>query len=444
MSVATMRTSEGDITIELFDDDVPNTVENFTKLAADGFYDGLTFHRIIPDFMIQGGMPGGHRHGRSRLQLRRRVQRPQGRAGALAMANACGPNTNGSQFYRHRRRAPLARRQAHRLRPGHRGFRHRRAPRGRRDRLARRTDRAGGDLDGVTVVCTTPGSALRAYQNAPSTCSNVPCRQGGRTRQAGLTQRQAASSSRRGTWRASSSRPPTRAVNGTNPGAGTPGREPGDRRGHRDGAGSHRRRGARDGRKGPPGAARLGRAGLRGPRADPQARAEVDHGEQGPRHRHDRVGDRQDLRGRAARRDLLRRRRVRLLGQERAEVPRRREGQLVEPVREGQEAHRPLAPARRRRRHRPVELPADELVRRLHPGARRRQRRDPQAERDHPAHLAADGRVPGGVRAAGGRLPGRHRPRRDRRGADRRGGHGHVHRARLAPARRSPSRRPSG
>ena len=70
------------------------------------------------------------------------------------------------------------------------------------------------------------------------------------------------------------------------------------------------------------------------------------------------------------------------------------------------------APARRRRRDRPVELPADELVRRLHPGARRRQRRDPQAERDHAADVAADGRVPARVRPARGRLPGRHRPRR--------------------------------
>ena len=59
MSLATMKTSEGDITIELFDDDAPKTVDNFRKLAGDGFYDGLIFHRVIPDFMIQGGCPQG-------------------------------------------------------------------------------------------------------------------------------------------------------------------------------------------------------------------------------------------------------------------------------------------------------------------------------------------------------------------------------------------------
>ena len=59
MSVATMTTTEGDITIELFDADAPKTVENFTKLAREGFYDGLGFHRIITDFMIQGGCPRG-------------------------------------------------------------------------------------------------------------------------------------------------------------------------------------------------------------------------------------------------------------------------------------------------------------------------------------------------------------------------------------------------
>ncbi|MDP4921409.1 MAG: peptidylprolyl isomerase, partial [Solirubrobacteraceae bacterium] len=59
MSAATMTTSEGDITIELFEDEAPKTVENFRKLAQDGFYDGLTFHRVIPDFMIQGGCPEG-------------------------------------------------------------------------------------------------------------------------------------------------------------------------------------------------------------------------------------------------------------------------------------------------------------------------------------------------------------------------------------------------
>ena len=98
MSVATMKTSEGDITIELFDDDAPKTVENFTKLAADGFYDGLTFHRIIPDFMIQGGCPRGDGTGDPGYKFDDEFNDHKVVRAALAMANA-GPNTNGSQFF---------------------------------------------------------------------------------------------------------------------------------------------------------------------------------------------------------------------------------------------------------------------------------------------------------------------------------------------------------
>ena len=98
MSVATMKTSEGDITIELFDEDAPKTVENFTKLAADGFYDGLTFHRIIPDFMIQGGCPRGDGTGDPGYKFDDEFNDHTVVRGALAMANA-GPNTNGSQFF---------------------------------------------------------------------------------------------------------------------------------------------------------------------------------------------------------------------------------------------------------------------------------------------------------------------------------------------------------
>ena len=79
MSEATLHTNAGPIEVELFDDDAPKTVENFRKLAGDGFYDGLTFHRVIPDFMIQGGCPEGTGHRRPRLQVRGRVQRAQGR-----------------------------------------------------------------------------------------------------------------------------------------------------------------------------------------------------------------------------------------------------------------------------------------------------------------------------------------------------------------------------
>jgi peptidyl-prolyl cis-trans isomerase B (cyclophilin B) len=98
MSVATMKTSEGDITIELFDEDAPNTVQNFTKLAADGFYDGLNFHRIIPDFMIQGGCPRGDGTGDPGYKFDDEFNDHKVVRGALAMANA-GPNTNGSQFF---------------------------------------------------------------------------------------------------------------------------------------------------------------------------------------------------------------------------------------------------------------------------------------------------------------------------------------------------------
>ena len=98
MSAATMTTSEGDITIELFEDDAPKTVENFRKLAQDGFYDGLTFHRVIPDFMIQGGCPEGTGTGGPGYQFEDEFNDHSVVRGALAMANA-GPNTNGSQFF---------------------------------------------------------------------------------------------------------------------------------------------------------------------------------------------------------------------------------------------------------------------------------------------------------------------------------------------------------
>jgi peptidyl-prolyl cis-trans isomerase B (cyclophilin B) len=100
VSEATFHTNHGPIRIELLDEQAPDTVANFTKLAGDGYYDGLVFHRVIPDFMIQGGCPRGDGTGgpgysfddeASALEL------PIVR-GALAMANA-GPNTNGSQFF---------------------------------------------------------------------------------------------------------------------------------------------------------------------------------------------------------------------------------------------------------------------------------------------------------------------------------------------------------
>jgi cyclophilin family peptidyl-prolyl cis-trans isomerase len=98
MSNATMETNHGAIELELFDDDAPKTVENFKKLAGDGFYDGVIFHRVIPDFMIQGGDPTGTGSGGPGYQFEDEFNDHKMERGALAMANA-GPNTNGSQFF---------------------------------------------------------------------------------------------------------------------------------------------------------------------------------------------------------------------------------------------------------------------------------------------------------------------------------------------------------
>jgi cyclophilin family peptidyl-prolyl cis-trans isomerase len=98
MSTATMYTSHGAIVLELFDDDAPKTVENFRKLASDGFYDGVIFHRVIPDFMIQGGDPQGTGTGGPGYTFEDEINQHKIVRGTLAMANA-GPNTNGSQFF---------------------------------------------------------------------------------------------------------------------------------------------------------------------------------------------------------------------------------------------------------------------------------------------------------------------------------------------------------
>ena len=98
MSTATLHTNHGAIELELHDDDSPKTVENFRKLAADGFYDGVIFHRVIPDFMIQGGDPTGTGSGGPGYTFEDEFNDHPVARGALAMANA-GPNTNGSQFF---------------------------------------------------------------------------------------------------------------------------------------------------------------------------------------------------------------------------------------------------------------------------------------------------------------------------------------------------------
>jgi cyclophilin family peptidyl-prolyl cis-trans isomerase len=98
MSTATMRTNQGDIVLELFDDAAPKTVDNFKQLAGQGFYDGVIFHRVIPDFMIQGGDPTGTGTGGPGYSFEDEINPNKIVRGALAMANA-GPNTNGSQFF---------------------------------------------------------------------------------------------------------------------------------------------------------------------------------------------------------------------------------------------------------------------------------------------------------------------------------------------------------
>jgi peptidyl-prolyl cis-trans isomerase B (cyclophilin B) len=98
MSTAKMHTTAGTIELELFNEDAPKTVENFRKLASDGFYDGIIFHRVIRDFMIQGGCPQGTGTGGPGYTFEDEINQHKVVRGALAMANA-GPNTNGSQFF---------------------------------------------------------------------------------------------------------------------------------------------------------------------------------------------------------------------------------------------------------------------------------------------------------------------------------------------------------
>jgi peptidyl-prolyl cis-trans isomerase B (cyclophilin B) len=97
-STAVMHTNHGDITLELFDEDAPKTVGNFKKLAGEDFYNGVIFHRVIKDFMIQGGDPTGTGSGGPGYTFEDEFNDNKVVRGALAMANA-GPNTNGSQFF---------------------------------------------------------------------------------------------------------------------------------------------------------------------------------------------------------------------------------------------------------------------------------------------------------------------------------------------------------
>src|ERR1700734_2127197 len=100
MTTAKPHTNHGTIAIEFFDEDAPKTVENFRKLSADSYYDGLTFHRVIPDFMIQGGCPLGTGTGHPGFKFEDEFHSSlrHDKPGKLSMANS-GPNSNGSQFF---------------------------------------------------------------------------------------------------------------------------------------------------------------------------------------------------------------------------------------------------------------------------------------------------------------------------------------------------------
>jgi len=98
MTRAIMETNKGTINIDLFEKDAPKTVENFVKLSKDGFYDGLSFHRVIPNFMVQGGCPLGTGTGGPGYKIKDELNDNKHEAGSLSMAHA-GPNTGGSQFF---------------------------------------------------------------------------------------------------------------------------------------------------------------------------------------------------------------------------------------------------------------------------------------------------------------------------------------------------------
>jgi peptidyl-prolyl cis-trans isomerase B (cyclophilin B) len=98
MTRAIMETSKGTINLDLFDQDAPKTVENFVKLSKDGFYDGLSFHRVIPNFMIQGGCPQGTGTGGPGYKIKCEINDNKHQAGSLSMAHA-GKDTGGSQFF---------------------------------------------------------------------------------------------------------------------------------------------------------------------------------------------------------------------------------------------------------------------------------------------------------------------------------------------------------
>ena len=144
--------------LELFDEDAPKTVENFTKLARDGFYDGLVFHRVIPDFMIQAGCPRGDGTGGPGYSFEDEFNDHPVARGYLAMANSGPEHERVAVLHRHRRRGTLARRQAHGLRTADLRPGRRRPDLDRRSRRTRPAARAGRHRVGHRLVGTCPVS----------------------------------------------------------------------------------------------------------------------------------------------------------------------------------------------------------------------------------------------------------------------------------------------
>ena len=165
MSKATMHTNHGPIEIELFDEDAPKTVENFLKLSRDGYYDGLIFHRVIRDFMIQGGCPQGTGTGGPGYEFEDEFNDHKIVRGALAMANRGPEHQRQPVLHRHHRGRTLARRQAHRVRPG--GLRD-----GGRRRDRGRSRPAPGDRPVEDAVIERDGGRVRVellwWEGCPS------------------------------------------------------------------------------------------------------------------------------------------------------------------------------------------------------------------------------------------------------------------------------------
>ena len=434
-----MNTSEGEIVFELFDADAPKTVENFKKLARDGFYDGLIFHRVIADFMIQGGCPQGTGTGGPGYTFEDEINDHAIVRGTLAMANA-GPNTNGSQFFVVTARLDaVARRQAHRVRPGHGRRGRRAADRHDADRSAGSTGHADRDpLDHHLRLSSAPGRpAERGALPAANVDVGVIFAEQLVPEPLGSAHEPAGAGSRR--RRARGRRP-------RSPGTRTAGKKAvidpatGETVAWVDDMGRDAAAlAAVRGRAVQPAWAALGFAGRARvmKRAQKWVTANADElirtivSETGKAWEDAMMAE--VLYAAAAfghwadhAEDLLR----------------RGEAQDLLAAAQGQEGDHPLRAGRAGRRDRAVELPLHQRLRRLHPGPDGGQQRAAQAGREDAADVAAAGQGAEGLRDARRRHAGPHRQglgprRRDRR----RRRHDHVHRIDRG---RSPDRRARG